>query len=55
MPDPTPQDKLRTKFIRVRTGISDGTNTEILEPSELKEGDEVYRSLPASPEERGKK
>jgi multidrug efflux pump subunit AcrA (membrane-fusion protein) len=54
VPAPTPQDKLATRFIKVRTGISDGTNTEILEGSELKEGKEIYRIPPAPSSERGK-
>lgn len=54
VPDPKPQDKLATRFVKVRTGISDGTNTEILEGSGLKEGDEVYRVPPAAARERGK-
>ncbi len=54
IPDPKPQDKLATRFIRVRTGISDGTYTEILEGSELKEGMEIYRIPPAPSRERGK-
>lgn len=54
VPDPTPEDKLNTRFVTVRTGITDGTYTEILPGSELKEGDEVYLQVPRPPSERGK-
>ncbi len=54
VPDPTPQDKLNTRFIALRTGISDGTYTEVLPGSGLKEGDEVYLVPPRPPKERGK-
>jgi multidrug efflux pump subunit AcrA (membrane-fusion protein) len=55
VPDPTPQDHLNTRFVRVRTGLTDGTHTEILAGSGLKEGDEVYLVPPRPPRERGKK
>lgn len=54
VPDPMPEDKLNTRFVTVRTGITDGTYTEILPGGELKEGDEVYLKKPAAPGERGK-
>ncbi|MBN1344318.1 MAG: HlyD family efflux transporter periplasmic adaptor subunit [Phycisphaerae bacterium] len=54
VPDPTPQDKLNTRFVHVRTGITDGTYTEILPGSELKEGQEVYLVPPRPARERGK-
>ncbi len=54
VPDPTPEDKLNTRFVVVRTGITDGTYTEILPGSQLKEGDEVYLKLPKPPSARGK-
>jgi len=54
VPDPTPEDKLNTRFVPVRTGITDGTYTEILPGSGLKEGDEVYLKQPLPPGERGK-
>ena len=54
VPEPTPQDKLNTRFVPVRSGISDGTHTEILTGSGLKEGDTVYLKKPAPPKDRGK-
>ncbi len=54
VPAPTQQDALATRFVPVRTGITDGTYTEVLPGSELKEGQTIYLKPPQSPKERGK-